>query len=55
VSNPLTEVQSGAVHSPTVMEIAVALRVFTAAVYDMIVRGELEHVRVSNSIRVLVR
>ncbi len=39
----------------TVREVAAALRVCTATVYDMIDRGELEHVRVSNAIRVVVR
>jgi excisionase family DNA binding protein len=39
----------------TVREAADALRVCTATVYSMIVRGELEHVRVSNAIRVVVR
>ncbi len=36
-------------------EVAKALRVCTATVYAMIERGELEHVRVSNAIRVVVR
>ena len=31
------------------------LRVCTATVYDLIEREELEHVRVSNAIRVIVR
>ena len=39
----------------TVREVAATLRVCTATVYDMIDRGELEHVRVSNAIRVVVR
>jgi excisionase family DNA binding protein len=39
----------------TVREVAAQLRVCTATVYDMIERGELEHVRVSNAIRVVVR
>jgi excisionase family DNA binding protein len=39
----------------TVGEVAKALRVCTATVYAMIERGELEHVRVSNVIRVVVR
>ena len=39
----------------TVREVAAALRVCTATVYDMIDRGKLEHVRVSNAIRVVVR
>ncbi len=39
----------------TVREVAKALRVCTATVYAMIERGELEHVRVSNSIRVVVQ
>jgi excisionase family DNA binding protein len=38
----------------TVREIATALRVCSATVYQMIERGELEHVRVSNAIRVVV-
>jgi excisionase family DNA binding protein len=38
----------------TVREVAVILRVCTATVYSMVERGELEHARVSNSIRVLV-
>ncbi|MBN1604987.1 MAG: helix-turn-helix domain-containing protein [Polyangiaceae bacterium] len=38
----------------TVKEVAAILRVCTATVYSMIERGELEHVRVSNSIRVCV-
>jgi len=38
----------------TVREVAAALRVCTATVYSMIERGELEHVRVSNAIRVVV-
>ena len=39
----------------TVREVAAMLRVCTATVYDMIERGELEHVRVSNAIRVVSR
>ena len=39
----------------SVREVAARLRVCTATVYDMIERNELEHVRVSNAIRVLVR
>jgi excisionase family DNA binding protein len=39
----------------TVKEVAAVLRVCTATVYAMIERGELEHVRVSNAIRVVVR
>jgi excisionase family DNA binding protein len=38
----------------TVGEVAKALRICTATVYAMIERGELEHVRVSNAIRVVV-
>ncbi len=38
-----------------VKEVAKALRVCTATVYDMVERGELAHVRVSNAIRVVVR
>lgn len=38
----------------TVKEVAKALRVCTATVYGMIERGELEHVRVSNAIRVVL-
>lgn len=39
----------------TVRVVAARLRVCTATVYDTIERGELEHVRVSNAIRVVVR
>jgi len=39
----------------TVKEVAKALRVCTATVYGMIEKGELEHFRVSNAIRVVVR
>ncbi|HEY5961199.1 MAG TPA: helix-turn-helix domain-containing protein [Polyangiaceae bacterium] len=39
----------------TVKEVAKALRVCTATVYGMIEKGELEHFRVNNAIRVLVR
>jgi excisionase family DNA binding protein len=38
----------------TVKEVAAAFRVCTATVYSMIERGELEHTRVSNAIRVVV-
>jgi excisionase family DNA binding protein len=38
----------------TVREVATALRVCTATVYGILERGELEHVRVSNAIRVVV-
>jgi integrase len=38
----------------TVAEVAKLLRVCTATVYAMVERGELEHVRVSNSIRIVV-
>ncbi|MBN2192896.1 MAG: excisionase family DNA-binding protein [Polyangiaceae bacterium] len=38
----------------TVKEAAKALRVSTATVYAMVGRGELEHVRVSNAIRIVV-
>jgi excisionase family DNA binding protein len=38
----------------TVKETAAILRVCTATVYSMIERGELPHVRVGNSIRILV-
>ena len=48
-------VQSNEAQVLTVREVATALRVCTATVYDMIDRGELEHVRVSNAIRVVVR
>jgi excisionase family DNA binding protein len=37
-----------------VKEVARILRVCTATVYNMIERGELEHVRVSNAIRVMI-
>ncbi len=36
----------------TVREVAEVLKVSTATVYAMVERGELEHFRVSNSIRV---
>jgi excisionase family DNA binding protein len=36
----------------TVKEAAAILKVSTATVYSMVERGELEHVRVSNSIRI---
>jgi len=39
----------------SVKEVAKALRVCTTTVYDMVERGELTHVRVSNAIRVVVR
>ena len=39
----------------TVGELAKALRVCTATVHSIIERGEVEHVRVSNAIRVVVR
>ncbi len=39
----------------TVKEVATALRVCTATVYNMVERGELEHVRVSNAIRVVLK
>jgi excisionase family DNA binding protein len=39
----------------TVKEVATVLRVCTATVYGMVERGELEHMRVSNAIRVVVR
>ena len=39
----------------TVRAVAKDLRVCTATVYSLINRGELEHVRVSNAIRVVVR
>jgi excisionase family DNA binding protein len=38
----------------TVREVATRLKVSTATVYAMVERGELEHVRVSNSIRIVV-
>jgi excisionase family DNA binding protein len=38
----------------TVKEAAAILRVCTATVYVMIERGELPHVRVSNSIRIVI-
>ncbi|MBN1609409.1 MAG: helix-turn-helix domain-containing protein [Polyangiaceae bacterium] len=37
----------------TVKEVAATLRVCTATVYSMVERGELEHVRVSNAIRIV--
>jgi excisionase family DNA binding protein len=39
----------------TVVEVARLLRVCTATVYSMVERGELEHVRVSNAIRIVLR
>jgi excisionase family DNA binding protein len=39
----------------TVKEVAKALRVYTATVYGMIDKGEIEHIRMSNAIRVVVR
>jgi hypothetical protein len=38
-----------------VKETAKALRVCTATVYSMVERGVLEHVRVSNVIRIVVK
>src|SRR5262249_13849946 len=38
----------------TVKEVATILRVCTATVYDMVERGELTSVRVSNAIRVVL-
>ena len=37
----------------TVREVAAALRVSTATVYNLVATGQLEHVRVGNSIRIL--
>jgi excisionase family DNA binding protein len=37
----------------TVKEVAAILRVCTATVYSMVARGELEHVRVGNAIRIV--
>jgi excisionase family DNA binding protein len=48
------EVGAGTPRLLTVREVAVILRVCTATVYSMVERGELQHVRVSNSIRVLL-
>ena len=45
----------GEVRLMTVKDVAGVLRVCTATVYAMIERGELEHARVSNSIRVVLR
>lgn len=39
----------------TVRQAAAVLKVSTWTVYTMVQRGELEHVRVSNAIRVVVR
>jgi excisionase family DNA binding protein len=39
----------------TVKEVAAVLRVYTATVYSMIERGELENVRVSHAIRVVLK
>jgi excisionase family DNA binding protein len=36
----------------TVREVAALLSVATATVYDLVERGELAHVRVSNAIRI---
>ena len=38
----------------SVKEVAKALRVCNTTVYEMVERGELTHVRVSNAIRVVV-
>jgi len=38
----------------TVREVAMALRVCTATVYQMVERGELDHVRVSTAMRIVV-
>jgi excisionase family DNA binding protein len=38
----------------TVKEVAAMLRVCTATVYSMVERGDLEHVRVRNGIRIVV-
>ncbi|HEY5960487.1 MAG TPA: helix-turn-helix domain-containing protein [Polyangiaceae bacterium] len=46
---------TGEVYLMSVKEVAKALRVCTATVYDMVDTGELAHVRVSNAIRVVVR
>jgi excisionase family DNA binding protein len=45
---------TGEVYLMSVKEVAKALRVCTATVYDLVERGELAHVRVSNAIRVVV-
>jgi excisionase family DNA binding protein len=46
---------AGEVYLMSVREVAKALRVCTATVYNMVERGELERVRVSNAIRVVIR
>jgi excisionase family DNA binding protein len=46
---------TGDVYLMSVREVARALRVCTATVYDIVERGELAHVRVSNAIRVVVQ
>jgi excisionase family DNA binding protein len=38
----------------TVREVAAILRVSTFTVYAMVERGEVEHVRVSNAIRIVI-
>ena len=53
-ANSEVQVSPSGVQLLTVREVAATLRVCTATVYDMIEREELEHVRVSNAIRVVV-
>jgi excisionase family DNA binding protein len=55
----LADGEKGEKHGPdmrafTVKEVAAILRVCTATVYAMVERGELPHVRVRNSIRIVV-
>ncbi len=51
---PLGVVESGAGRLMSVREVATRLGVSTATVYGLCERGELRHVRVSNSIRLRV-
>lgn len=50
-----SEGSHGAPRLLTVKEAAAILRVSAATVYAMVARGELEHARVSNAIRIVVR
>ncbi len=52
---PANQGSNEGAHLLTVKEVAATLRVCTATIYAMIERGELEHVRVSNAIRVVIR
>ena len=46
---------AGEVYLMSVREVAKALRVCATTVYNMVERGELAHVRMSNAIRVVVQ